>query len=205
MATIDWPVSLAFRPAGVSLTLDVSEATATGFYTGNRTRRTNLADRLRMTVSLPPCLPGDGMQREAFVQRLRSGGDWVRMGIPLRTVPAGTARGTMVTYASASAGARAISVSGPAASSTLLGGDVLQVGTNTLLIVAYPGATFDGQGQASVPLALPLPVALSNGASVTWSGPKGLWELDADGIQVDYTAPALQAGFALPLRQVISS
>lgn len=85
---------------------------------------------------------------------------------------------------------------------TLKTGDLLAVGTNTLLMVGYPGSL--ESGQFTVPLAMPLPVALAGGAPVAWSAPKGLWHLDADLLALDFSAGALQAGVAVPLRQVIS-
>jgi hypothetical protein len=39
---------------------------------------------------------------------------------------------------------------------------------------------------------------------VQWNAPTGLWELDDDGLQLDYSAPVVQGGFAIPLRQVIA-
>lgn len=373
MAIIDLPTTGAFRGAQFSLGLDVSESTYTGFLTGNRTRRSNLADRLRGTLTLPPCV--DALQaaaREALLMGMRSNGDWLRLAMPHRKFPNGTLRGSPVLSASAAAGARAISISGalsganlltnsgfeidsnadgvadqysiyydvlpanlskgsvggngspnaqrysgdigaghqlgvirtqagivagqaysytvdtnsntlgltpvlyigwytagsvfisdatavctpdtgwvrqtlsataPATAAiallyvwhantsgtiifgasgyvdnmqfqagaatpyaglpTLAGGDWLAVGGN-LLQVGYAGATgTDAGALASVPLSMPLPKALSAGAAVTWAAPTGVWELDDDGLQLDYTAGVVQGGVAIPLRQVV--
>ncbi|MEY2653780.1 MAG: hypothetical protein RLZZ524_808 [Pseudomonadota bacterium] len=205
MATVDWPTSRAFAPAGISLVLDVSEQSAVGAYTGNRTHRSNLADRMVLTLTLAPCLRADAYRREAFLLGVRSRRDWIRMGVPARETPAGTARGTMLAVGAHAAGVRTLSIDGISPSTgTLIGGDILSVGANTLLMVAYAGATASG-GAASVPLVSPLPVALSDNAPVAWSTPKGIWELDEDGLQLDYSAPVVQAGVAIRLRQVISS
>ena len=189
----------------MSLVLDVSEQSAVGAYTGNRTHRSNLADRLVMTLTLAPCLKADAYLREAFLLGVRSKRDWIRMSVPGRIAPAGTARGTILAVGAAVAGATSLAVDGISPSTgTLIGGDILAVGTNTLLMVAYAGCTASG-GAATIPLVSPLPVALADNAPVTWSTPKGLWELDEDGLQLDYSAPVVQAGVAIRLRQVISS
>lgn len=78
-------------------------------------------------------------------------------------------------------------------------GDFFGVGGN-LLQVAYPGAT--GNDTMTVPLLYPAPKAISSGAAVTLTAPTGTWELDTDGLQLDYTAGVIQQGIALPFRQV---
>lgn len=87
---------------------------------------------------------------------------------------------------------------------TLVGGDYLAIGGN-LLCVDYSGATATDFGvMSSVPLSLPLQKAVVSGATVTASAPTGLWELDDSGLQLDYSARTLQAGFAIPIRQYIA-
>lgn len=373
MAIIDWPTTRPFAGALFSLGLEVSESANTGFLTGNRTRRSNLVDRLRGILTVPPAKDKDGgAQREAFMLGWRSNGDTLRMGMPHRPALSGTMRGSPVLSASSAAGTRSISISGalsgvnlltnpgfeidtnadgvadqysiyhdvlpanlskgfiggngspnaqrytgditvghalgvvrtqagivagqtysysvdcnsntlgltpvlyigwytagsvfisaathtgtpdtgwvrevltataPATAAiallyvwhantsgatifgasgyvdnmqlqvgaptayagfpTLAAGDWLSVGGN-LLHVAYAGATLNDAGAGTVPLTLPLQKALASSAAVTWNAPTGLWELDDDGLQLDYSAPALQAGFAIPLRQVIA-
>ncbi len=377
MAIIDWPTSRAFAGAQFSLGLDVSESGFTGFLTGNRTRRSNLADRLRGMLTVPPAFDAQGgALREALMFGVRSNGDLLRMGMPHRKVPGGTLRGSPTVSASALAGARSFSITGalagvnlltnggfeidtnsdgiadgwetynngtstgdarslvagntsptaqrlfastlgPASSDlvgirritpqpvtagatyslsadftanvstfevelyvdwlnsgggvisasrqswaapmgwtrrelpgiaapagavtahiyawmhqaasgsnfqayvdnvqfepgavatpyaglpTLQGGDFLAVGGN-LLHVAYAGATLNDAGAGTVPLTLPLQKPLASSAAVTWNAPTGLWELDDDGLQLDYSAGVLQGGFAIPLRQVIA-
>lgn len=88
-------------------------------------------------------------------------------------------------------------------SPTLAAGDWLAVGGN-FMQVAYPGATLDDSGAGTVPLALPLVKAVTNGAAVTWDRPTGLWELDDDGLQLDYSAGNIMNGIAIPLRQVVA-
>lgn len=360
MAIIDLPTTEAFKGASFSLGLDVSESTFAGFLTGNRTRTSNLADRLRCVLTLPPVRDkAAGAAREAFLFSLRSRGDLLRMPMPHRAMPNGTLCGSPVIAANALAGARSITLkdgvgvnklinpsferpalspwtvtggtvaavrsvdsmiigtysvkldnstaggghylgqlvpckpntlytlaafvrsngitagalddrsislsdiplvayaqdatltvghplytwtlkqvsitTGPSATQldvrlyspqgtvywdaaqltegvilsyfeeapTLLGGDFLGIGGN-LLQVAYSGSSRNAASDnMDVPLTLPLQKALTTGAAVTWSAPTGLWELDMDGMQLDYSAPVLQGGVALQLRQVI--
>lgn len=378
MAIIDWPSTRPFAGALFSLGLDVSESAYTGFLTGNRTRRSNLADRLRGTLTLPPCAdPVAGAAREALLLGLRSTGDLLRMAVPHRRYPLGTLRGAPVVSASAAAGARSFSIAGGTAGVNLLSGSGFEIDTNAdgiadgwgayssgavsgltyarpagndsalaqqiraatlgaaavdqigivrldyaaveagrpysmaadvianytgmdvrlyvgwytdaevflsassvasaspliwsrvalhgatapptaakarlyvwleahssgggnpqiyvdnvqfekgpsattyaglpslfagdflgsggnLLQVAYPGVTLTDAGAGTVPLTMPLQRALSSSAAVTWVSPAGLWDLDDDGLQLDYSAGVLQGGVAIPLRQVIA-
>jgi hypothetical protein len=369
MAIIDWPTTRPFTGALFSLGLDVSESAYTGFLTGNRTRRSNLADRLRGTLTLPPCAdPVAGAAREALLLGLRSTGDLLRMAVPHRRYPLGTLRGAPVVSVSAAAGARSFSIAGGTAGVNLLSGSGFEIDTNAdgvadqwaaytttagavtrglfagalisqeaglayqsvnsaalngaagcisdgvpvaagrvytasaamaattgaacvisiawknaggayisesqashsatlgrrsvtasapvgatsaqvvvfafsvagtavdfsadnaqlelgsvptpfagfpslvggdwvsvggnLLMVGYAGATMSDAGAGTVPLTLPLQRPLSSSAPVTWVSPTGLWELDDDGLQLDYSAGLVQGGVAIPLRQV---
>jgi len=85
---------------------------------------------------------------------------------------------------------------------TASAGDFIGIGGN-LLQVAYPGATANDAGAMTVPLVYPVQEAISNGAAVTLLGPTGTWELDTDGLQLDYSAGNIQGGIAVPFRQVI--
>lgn len=203
---IDWPTTDAFASAQVSVGLQVSEALARGFYTGNvLSQRSAQADRLTCTVMLPPCTLAEAGEREGYLFHVRSQRLWVRLGMVQRPIPGGTLRGTPTVTSAVLAGATSIPISTTAAA-TLLPGDFLGVGTNTLLMIGVPGATANGSGaMASVPLAYPCPVAIAGGASLTWDSPKGLWEWDGDAIQTEYTWPNIQQGVALPLRQVIQA
>ena len=121
MAIIDLPTTRAFQGAMFSLGLDVSESTYTGALTGNRTRSSNLADRLRATLTLPPTRDRIAAgQREALLMGLRSAGDWLRMGMPHRPVPAGSLRGSPTVSANALAGARLFALADARAGSNLL-------------------------------------------------------------------------------------
>ena len=55
----------------------------------------------------------------------------------------------------------------------------------------------------SVPLVLPTQKAITAGAAVAYSSPTGVWQIDTDGLEIDYSAPVIQGGIAIPLLQVI--
>lgn len=129
------------------------------------------------------------------------------------TAPAGATVCKLYAYmTSASSGAAALNVDEAqfeqaAAATAYTGlatagpGDFVGIGGN-LLQVAYAGATATDAGAMTVPLVYPAPKAISNGAAVTLLQPTGTWELDTDGLQLDYTAGIIQGGIAVPFRQV---
>lgn len=205
--TIDWPTTRAFLGSRIELGLAVNEALARGFYTGNVvSQRSSQADRMTCLITLPACNSRtDAADRDGLVFRLRSERLWVRLGMWHRPVPVGTLRGTPTATSAVVAGATTIPIT-TTAGATLRGGDFLGCGTNTLIMVGYPGATANGSGLiAACPLAMPIPVALSLGASLIWDNPLGLWEWDGDDVRIEYTPRVIQQPIVLPLRQVISS
>lgn len=201
MATIDWPTSRAFRAAAFSLQPFVSASAYTGFLTGVKQRRSNLVDRLRATLTLAPCLAAEAAEREAFLMSILSTGDWLRLSMPHRPRLRGSMVGGPVVQANTAAGARSIGIV-TVAGATIAAGDWLGIGGN-LLQCGYGGAVANPSGVATVPLVLPLQRAVVAGAAVAYVAPTGVWQLDGDGLQLDYTAPALQQGLAIPLLQVI--
>ncbi len=202
MATVDWPTGSAFQPERMKLSASVAKSAWSAFFTGQVQSISHLADRLTCTVMLPPCSQSDAALREAFFMGLVSTGDWVRLGMKQRPTPLGTLRGTPTVAANASAGARTISVQ-TTAGATLLGGDALGA-DDQLLMAAYAGATADGSGVMSLPLVLPLRVALTSGDSLTWQSPTGLWQLAVDQIDFGYFSWQMQDALEIPLREVFA-
>ena len=191
MATIDWPTSQHFKSAEFQIGVETSFLSFTGFKTGNRTRLSNLADRLVATVTLPPTKGAtETAQREAFVLGLLSSGDYVRFGVPYRRTPGGTITGSPTVSGAVLAGARTITIA-TTGTSSIAGGGFIGIGGN-LLMAAYTGATAVA-GVLTLPLALPAPAAISNGAAITLNSPTGLWELDTDALAVTYSG-GLESG-----------
>lgn len=198
--TVNWPTDRAFAPRRLSLGASVPKAGWAAFFTGGRQSISHLADRLRCTITLPPCNPLDAGRREAFFLELASTGNWVRVGHLQRQEPQGTLRGTPTVASSAAAGARSVSVQG-VVGNTLLAGDPLGAGGH-LMLTGYAGAVANGSGVLTVPLVLPLRVALSAGAAVTWQMPTTTWQLETDLLDLAYGRALWQDAVDIPLREV---
>lgn len=200
MATVDWPGDRVFSPARMKFGASTPKAAWSSMWTGQTQSISHLADRLLCTVTLNACSRADAGRRESFFMSLASTGDWVRLGHKQRPVPIGTLRGSPTAQASASAGARTLSVQ-TSAGATMVGGDVLGI-NGQLLIAAYAGATANGSGVMSLPLVLPIRAAISSAAALTWNAPTATWQLATDLMDFDYMAPQMQGGFEVVLREV---
>lgn len=201
MATIDWPSDAAFVPRALRIGVNVAKSSWAGFFSGQVQQVSHAADRLRCTVTLPPCDGAAGARREAWLLGLASTGDWVRMPHLHRIVPAGTLRGLPTVAASALAGARSVQIT-TTPGATLVGGDVLGI-NGQLVMVGYAGAAADGAGLITVPLALPLPVPVSTSLPVLWQLPPGLWQLLGASPDVDYGRGAWQGTVEIAMQQVV--
>jgi hypothetical protein len=199
MATVDWPTSPAFRAREITLGVDVPKSAWSGFFTANSQSISHLADRLTLSLELPPCTPQEAGEREAGFLDLVSQGHQVRLWHMARPEPQGTLRGAPTVAAAASAGARQVLVqSVPGA--TLLAGDLLGVG-NQLLPVGPAGAVANGVGLLTVPLSLPLRVSLASGAAVIWQAPRGLFQLVQSSVALTYGRAAWQRAVSLAFRE----
>jgi hypothetical protein len=200
MATIDWPGDRWAAPATMRWQIQVQRSAWSAAYTGQAQRITHLADRVRISMTLPVARDNAAGQREAFLLRLLRSGDWVRLHHFARPVPLGTLRGSP-TASAATRGAMSLTLQ-TTAGATLVGGDVLGVATQ-LIQVAYPGATANGSGVIVVPLVSPLRVAVTNGAAVTWNKPTGTFQMLND-TGMDYVAPRRQLGVELQFLEVFA-
>jgi hypothetical protein len=110
---------------------------------------------------------------------------------PMRTVPLGTMRGTLTLSGSHSAGTNSLTVTGGAgqASTTLLAGDKLQLGTGlgTSQLVVVANATANGSGVATVTVEPALRIAFSGGAAVAWDKPSAYFKLQNSSATWQYT------------------
>jgi len=201
MATQDLPPEIGAAAARLSLSLAVSASVSTGFFTGQRTVRSNAADRLRATLTYPPCNAVLAASREAFLFGVISAGDYIRLALPHRLQRRGNMAGSPVVTSNTAAGSRTLPIT-TTAGAYLLPGDWIGVGGN-LLQCGYAGATANGSGAMTVPLTLPTQRAITAGAAVAYNAPTGVWQIDDEGVQLDYSAPVILGGIAVPLLQVI--
>jgi len=203
MATLDWPTSAAYRPSAIKWGVRTPRSAWQAFYTGQQQSVSHLADRVQLTLFLPPVMsPLQAAEREAFFSEVASAGHWLRAWHFHRLVPQGTMRGLPTVQTAALAGARVLLVQS-VAGATLLGGDMLGA-SGLLLQVGYAGAVANGTGLLTVPLVLPLLTALGAGAAVTWNKPTGVFEMTSREQLFDYSPGRLQAGLAIELSQVLT-
>lgn len=199
MAVVNWPADRAFMPRRLVFGANTPKSAWAAFYTGQVQSVSHLADRLRCTLTLPPCSRINAGRREAFLMELASTGDWVRLGHPGRPVPQGTLRGSPTVAAAALAGARTLLVQ-TTAGATLLAGDPLG-GAAQLLLTGYAGAVANGSGVLTMPLVLPLRTALAGGAALSWNGPTTTWQLETDLQTLSYTPGRWQGEVEIQLRE----
>lgn len=119
-----------------------------------------------------------------------------------RPVPLGTMRGSMTLAVGASAGATALSVTAGAgqAGTTLLAGDLLQLGSGATqqVVMVMADATANGSGTISLTVQPPLRTSHSNGAAVTWEKPKALFRREDSDSSWSYV-PKVAEGFGMTL------
>lgn len=201
-STLSWPTAAEFRPARL-VWGSLSSATAwSSPYTGQAQSISHLADRLRVSMDLPPCVADLAGSREAFFMAATSAGSWISLHNLVRPVPLGTLRGSPTVAADALAGARFLSVqTSPAA--TLLAGDVLGVGQQ-IIQCGYGGAVANGTGLMVVPLVLPLRQAAAIGAAVTWSAPQATFQLLSLQSAFAYSPGRIQEGLQVDLAEVFA-
>lgn len=84
---------------------------------------------------------------------------------------------------------------------TLLGGDVLGV-NGDLLLTASQGVTLNDAGAGTVPLALPLKRVATAGSALSWSAPKGRFQLLGDEIRFEHGWGSWQSRISLPFLEV---
>lgn len=211
MSTIlDWPAGDAFLPAQLSFGASTPKSAFGSFFSGQVQSVGHLSDRLRCSITLPPCDPVTGAQREAFFIGRLSRGDLLRVGHLQRFTPNGTLGGTPLVAANAQTGARSLQINNATArngalSATLFAGDMLAVG-DQLLMTDHPGATDSATGSLTVPLAVPLATAVVAGATVAWSQPRGTFQMvGVQGLDVEYGRGAWQRPLQISLLQYVEA
>lgn len=199
-STLDWPTGAPFSPTRVAWGAAVNKSAWAAAYTGQTQTISHLADRLRVTLDLPPCAEALAGEREAYFMAVAAGGHWVRLWHFGRPAPLGTLRGTPTVAVSAAAGARYLMLQ-TTAGATLAAADVL--GANSQLIqAAYGGATADGTGLMELPLVLPLRRALAATAALTWAQPTGTFQVLSAEPTFEYVPGGIQQGLQVVLAEV---
>lgn len=141
---------------------------------------------------------------DAFITQLRGRVNHLSAYDVLRPYPAGTMRGTLTLNSSAAAGDVTLSVTGGAgqASTTLLRGDWLQIGTGlgtSQLVKVCADATANGSGVISLTIEPPLRLAFSSSAAVTWFQPLAYFKRTTGKVQWNGAGAGFFGGYSLDL------
>ena len=165
-----------FRVTQFALTQMVNMRAFASPYVGSEQVVDMLNDRWKAQLQVNMINMVDAAVMEAFINTLRMGVNVVNLYHYARPVPRGTMRGTLALTAAAIAGASTLSFSGAGqAGTTLLAGDLINVGALLLMVAA--DATADGTGAITVTLTNRLRVAQSLSAAVTWNQPTAPFRL----------------------------
>lgn len=139
---------------------------------------------------------------KSLLMRLRGQTNQLALWDQMRPVPTGTMRGTMTLSGSHSQGATSLVIDAGVgqASTTLLEGDLLGLGTGTTqqVVMVTADATANGSGVITVTIEPPLRNAFSTAAAVTWDKPKALFRRTNSDAQWDYST-VYASGFGLDL------
>ena len=173
MSTISLPSG--FDPQSCQLTLRTNQRVNASPFGGSEQAVDMLNDRWMLDVDLPESTQDDGAAIEAFIAAMRGQTNVVALYHFARSVPRGTARGTILLNGAVAQGASSIVVDGISPSTgTILAGDVLGVGGQ--LLMAAANATASGGG-ATITLVNRVRTALADNAAVTWNAPTALFRM----------------------------
>jgi hypothetical protein len=183
MTTYSWPTSLKASMFEAQLVPNVRSFASP--YGGAAQSIDLLGERWRFMIELPPCLPVQSGEREAFFTKLRGGAHRVSLWHMARPQPVGTMRGSPTVTSNAAQGADTIAIT-TTASATVNAGDVLGL-TGGHLVMAAGDATANGGGAMTLTLANRLRAAVSAGAAVTWYQPKAdFMMVDSGGVPIGH-------------------
>lgn len=173
MSTISLPAG--FDPQSCQLTLRTNQRVNASPFGGSEQAVDMLNDRWIMDVDLADTSQDNGAAIEAFIAAMRGPTNVVALYHFARSVPRGTARGTILLNGAVAQGASSIVVDGISPSAgTILAGDVLGVGGQLLMAAADATATGGG---ATITLVNRVRTALADNAAVTWSAPTALFRM----------------------------
>lgn len=182
MAVITWPATLHPGP-GTGWGQRRFDLTFASESTGDQQDRLLAPPRWQLSIQQPELLtPQQAGQWQAVLLQLRGRVNHLLAPNFGRLVPQGTMRGTLTLQATAAAGATALSVTGGAgqASTTLLAGDMLQLGTGvgtSQLVMVVADATANGSGVITLQVEPPLRQQFLVDTAVAWNRPSAYFKL----------------------------
>jgi hypothetical protein len=149
--------------------------------------------RWEVDMDIAPSLRDKGGVVEGFIASLRGQYGTFLMSPLHALVPRGTVSLSGVTLgASATKGARTLTLAGMGNTKTLLRGDFIQIGTgvDSRLYILTEDITSNSGGAGTVSIEPALRANASSGASVVTNQPKGVWRLGMNAI-----GPSISPGF----------
>ena len=124
---------------------------------------------------------------ETFIESIRGYTNQIALWNLAQPVPRGTMRGTLRLVGQELLGSTSLQITGGAAGSTLLKGDLLGLGSTITqqVVRVMADATADGSGNISVTIGTPLRNTFPAATPIIWNKPKALFRQAtlADGIQ----------------------
>jgi hypothetical protein len=184
MAIITMP-DLLVALDGVQIAQRRYELAATSDASGTTQVRLFGPPRWAMTLVCPPALAvADAATWEVMLLQLRGRINHLAAYDPARPAPRGTMRGTMTLSGSHTAGATSVVVTAGAgqASTTLLSGDWLQIGSGLTgqLVKVVADATANGSGVITLTTEPPLRTGYAGATAVTWDKARGHYKNTSD-------------------------
>jgi hypothetical protein len=169
------------KPNAVALTQQSTTGVVTSPFTGTAQVVEWPAEWWAMELAFPPMKRTDAEAWIAFLQSMRGMLGTFLYGDPSYQGARGVATGTPLVNGANAAGSKTLATKGWTASQTgiLKAGDYFQVGTgaSTRLHKVLKDADSDGSGNATLDIFPRLREALTDGAAITLSNPKGTFRL----------------------------
>lgn len=166
-------------PSQVTIRARSTVGVAASPFTGEQQVYVHQGEVWEMDVTLPPMIQADAEEWVGFLLALNGRQGTFLMGDPALKAPRGNWGGSPVVSGSVAIGVKSLPMRGFSVGATVKAGDWFQYssGANTHLHKIVQDGTADGSGNMTLELWPRLRVALSDGAVISASSPKGIWRL----------------------------
>lgn len=205
--TISYPLTLPTHTgmAGRRLTRRSVVAVSASPFTGTQQVQEHQGQWFEAEISLPPMRRADADVWIAFLLQLNGMAGTFTMGPPAYRVPRGTVAGTVLVNGAHSARSKTLAVKGMTSGTTFLANDYIQLGSGSSarLHAVIANATADGSGNATLDIWPALRTSYSDGATVTYTSPVGLWRLSTNEMPDDVAPGEIFSGITLPVREAL--
>lgn len=196
MSTFAWPTNLIPQQCGFG-----SVGAGVQFkspYNGTVQSMDFVAERLVLSVTLPPKRRSGAGEVEAFLFKLRGGNNRVLAYHFGRPAPRGTMRGTPVLTSTVTRGASSIAITTTPVA-TLKAGDMIGLGSHLLQVA--DDATATGAGAMTVNILHRIRETVNAGTSIVWDKPTAQFVMLSRNAMVVH-APGMIEGVAFDLEEI---